>query len=110
MDGCRESDPNWVRDIEQDVTDECSKYGTVSHIHADPKSKVIPPTSLSIPSCIRMRRITGICLSQIRSSSVSRRRTEGAPWPLVCWSPNCGGIPILADLQQSFPMLNAFST
>jgi len=39
FDASEESDPNWAHDIEQDVTDECTKYGTVSHIHADPQSK-----------------------------------------------------------------------
>lgn len=42
----RESDPNWAHDIEQDVADECAKYGTISHIHADPQSKVSHTTML----------------------------------------------------------------
>lgn len=40
FDPAEESEPNWNHDIEQDVREECSKYGKIEHVFADPKSKV----------------------------------------------------------------------
>ena len=37
---CREQEPDWDREIREDVRDECSKYGEVMHIFVDRNSKV----------------------------------------------------------------------
>ena len=37
---CRETEPDWDQEIGTDVTEECSKYGPVSHTHVDKNSKV----------------------------------------------------------------------
>ena len=39
---CRETDPEWEKDIEAETKDECSKYGTVLHVHVDKNSKARP--------------------------------------------------------------------
>ncbi len=36
----RETEPDWDQEIATDVTEECSKYGPVSHTHVDKNSKV----------------------------------------------------------------------
>lgn len=38
----RETDPEWEKDIEAETKDECSKYGTVLHVHVDKNSKARP--------------------------------------------------------------------
>ena len=39
---CRETDPEWEKDIESETKDECSKYGAVLHVHVDKNSKARP--------------------------------------------------------------------
>jgi len=38
FDPASESEPNWEVDIKEDVRDECSKFGTVAHIHVEKDS------------------------------------------------------------------------
>lgn len=51
---CRETEPDWDKEIGDDVKEECSKYGSVLHSHVDRNSKVRPP-SAGIGSCKRHR-------------------------------------------------------
>ncbi|CAD7700816.1 unnamed protein product [Ostreobium quekettii] len=39
FDPTQESEPDWDKEIGDDVRDECSKYGEVSHVHVDRNSK-----------------------------------------------------------------------
>ena len=39
FDPAEETEPEWWIDIGEDVKDECSKHGPVSHIHVDKESR-----------------------------------------------------------------------
>ncbi|KAI8809966.1 hypothetical protein BJ742DRAFT_803088 [Cladochytrium replicatum] len=39
FDPAEETEPNWSREIEEDVRDECSQFGKVLHIHLEPNSE-----------------------------------------------------------------------
>lgn len=39
---CRETVPEWDKEIAEDVKGECGKFGAVSHIYVDRNSKVSP--------------------------------------------------------------------
>ena len=39
----RETEPEWDRDIADEAKEECSKYGSVLHVHVDRNSKVCTP-------------------------------------------------------------------
>lgn len=36
----RETEPDWIQDLEADVKQECEQYGRVEHIHANEDSLV----------------------------------------------------------------------
>lgn len=36
----RETEPDWVKDLETDVKEECTKFGQVEHIHVNEDSLV----------------------------------------------------------------------
>ena len=38
--GCRETQPDWDKDIAEDVKEECGKFGSVNHVYVDRNSKV----------------------------------------------------------------------
>lgn len=37
---CRETEPEWDKDIAEDVKEECGKFGEVTHVYVDRNSKV----------------------------------------------------------------------
>lgn len=41
---CRETEPEWDKDIAEDVKEECSKFGSVGHVYVDRNSKVCRPS------------------------------------------------------------------
>ena len=41
----REKDPDWDADIQDDVLEECTKYGYVYHIHVDKASNQVCATT-----------------------------------------------------------------
>jgi len=38
----RETQPDWDKDIAEDVKEECGKFGSVSHVYVDRNSRVRP--------------------------------------------------------------------
>lgn len=36
----RETEPNWVQELEADIKDECSQYGQISHVNVNDDSLV----------------------------------------------------------------------
>jgi hypothetical protein len=42
FDASMQSEPEWEKEVAEDVKDECSKFGAVLHVHVDKNSQVGP--------------------------------------------------------------------
>ena len=50
----RETEPDWDKEIADDVKEECSKFGAVNHVYVDRNSKVRGVyKSASLPVCLQ---------------------------------------------------------
>lgn len=77
----RETEPDWVKDLETDVKEECTKFGQVEHIHVNEDSLVTKRGSWKEEDTLKMTNCGGGRAKCISSLKVwNQPKMHWRPW------------------------------